>query len=95
MICISAISSESSGSSFGPETDLNFEMKPCQLVLIEDRNNNDFSCLIFHFSLIIHLINKSDQTKISATIKDLAFFGSNFQQLKESKMKYSVIIKTL
>ena len=36
------------------------------------------------------LINNDDDTKISLSIEDLTFYGATFQQLKDSKMKYSV-----
>jgi hypothetical protein len=40
----------------------------------------------------IILIHNGDDTKISSSIKDLSFFGTNFEQLKDSKVKYSVRI---
>lgn len=40
----------------------------------------------------MRLFNNGDQTKISSSIKDLSFYGTTFQQLKDSKIKYSVRI---
>jgi len=36
------------------------------------------------------LINNGDDTKLSSSMKDFSFYGSNFEELKESKVKYSV-----
>jgi hypothetical protein len=38
------------------------------------------------------MVNMGDDTKISSSIKDLSFYGSNFEELKDLKMKYSVRI---
>jgi len=38
----------------------------------------------------MRMINNGDDTKIASSIKDLSFYGSNFQELKQSKIKYSV-----
>jgi hypothetical protein len=65
-------------------------VKPCQVILIEDQNNNDTNCLVLNFALSMRMMNNDDDTKISSSIKDLAFYGSSFEQLKDSKVKYSV-----
>ncbi|CAF3043906.1 unnamed protein product, partial [Rotaria sp. Silwood2] len=73
------------------DTNVKIEVKPSQLILFEDQNNNNSNCLVLNFSFLMQLINNGDDTKISSSIKDLAFYGSNFQQLKDSKMKYSIL----
>ncbi|CAF4183338.1 unnamed protein product, partial [Rotaria sordida] len=73
------------------ETHMNIEIKPSQLILLEDQNNNNSNCLVLNFSFLMKLINNGDDTKISSSIKDLAFYGSTFQQLKDSKVKYSIL----
>ncbi len=40
----------------------------------------------------MHMANTGDDTKMSSSIKDLSFYGTNFEELKDSKMKYSVRI---
>jgi hypothetical protein len=67
-------------------------VKPCQVILIEDQNKNDSNCLVLNFSFSMHMMNNGDDTKISSSIKDFAFYGSNFEQLKDSKVEYSVRI---
>ncbi|CAF3490253.1 unnamed protein product [Rotaria sp. Silwood2] len=73
------------------DTNVKIEVKPSQLILFEDQNNNNSNCLVLNFSFLMQLINNGDDTKISSSIKDLSFYGSNFQQLKDSKMKYSIL----
>ncbi|CAF4434885.1 unnamed protein product, partial [Adineta steineri] len=53
------------------------------------KENSD--CLALNLTLSIDLINLGDETKISSSIKDLSFFGMNYQQLKESQIRYSVL----
>ncbi|CAF3837772.1 unnamed protein product, partial [Rotaria sp. Silwood1] len=73
------------------ETNMKIEVKPSQLILLEDQNNNNSNCLILNFSFLMELVNNGDDTKISSSIKDLTFYGSTFQQLKDSKVKYSIL----
>lgn len=73
-----------------PETKVELVLKPWKIVLIEDPKNNDSNCLIVTLSANMLLVNHGDSTKISAAIKDLAFYGSNFEQIKHSQIRYSV-----
>jgi hypothetical protein len=38
----------------------------------------------------MRMVNNGDETKISSSIKDFSFHGSNFEQLKQSQIRYSV-----
>ncbi|CAF0900458.1 unnamed protein product [Adineta steineri] len=73
------------------ETRLEFILNPSQIVLLEDQNKENSDCLALNLTLSIDLINLGDETKISSSIKDLSFFGTNYQQLKESQIRYSVL----
>ncbi|CAF1527089.1 unnamed protein product, partial [Adineta steineri] len=73
------------------ETRLEFILNPSQIVLLEDQNKENSDCLALNLTLSIDLINLGDETKISSSIKDLSFFGTNYQQLKQSQIRYSVI----
>ncbi len=36
------------------------------------------------------MTNNGDERKITSSIKDFSFHGSNFQELKQSQIRYSV-----
>ncbi|CAF1065734.1 unnamed protein product [Adineta steineri] len=73
------------------QTNVNIIVKPFQIVLLEDQNKENSNCLVLDLLLEIHMISVGDNTNISASIKNFSFYGSNFQQLKHSKVKYSIL----
>ncbi|UJR24151.1 hypothetical protein I4U23_027117 [Adineta vaga] len=73
------------------ETIIDFILKPSQIVLLEDQNKSNSDCLVLNFSLTMKMINLNEQTKISAEINDLTFFGTNFSDLQQSKIRYTIL----
>ncbi|CAF4369768.1 unnamed protein product, partial [Adineta steineri] len=68
------------------QTNVNIIVKPFQIVVLEDQNKENSNCLVLDLLLEVHMISVGDNTNISASIKNFSFYGSNFQQLKHSKV---------
>ncbi|CAF1173038.1 unnamed protein product [Adineta ricciae] len=90
----SIITSQVSKTSSSIEMIIEFELKPSEIILLEDQNKSDSDCLVLKLDLSMRMINVNDQTKLAAQIKDLSFFGTNFQDLKQSKIRYTVLSQT-
>lgn len=65
-------------------------LKSSRLILVEDSTNENSNCLTLNIDLKLNFLSSADQTKLSALIDELSFYGANFEQLKQSKWKYSV-----
>ena len=73
---------------------LDLTVKASQLILVENTKNNDSNCLVFNIDLLVNLIQINSQTKIAARIKHLNFYGANFQDFEQSKIRYSIVDPT-
>ncbi|CAF3740023.1 unnamed protein product, partial [Rotaria sordida] len=70
------------------ETLVDVVIKTSKIILLEDQHNTNSNCLVLDITSQIRMVIVDDNTKISASLKDLTIYGSNFAELKNSKIKY-------
>jgi len=62
-------------SSSDVTTNVNVTVKTPQIILLEDQNDVNSNCLVLDFAFEMRMTMKSDNKKLSGTVKDLNLYG--------------------
>ncbi|CAF4295646.1 unnamed protein product, partial [Adineta steineri] len=90
----SQIATNDQGSSFSVENNINLNIKSCQFIVIEDETNQNSNCLVLELSVAMRMMNANKANKIEGSFENLTIYASNFEELKQSKIKYDILQPT-
>ncbi|CAF3768117.1 unnamed protein product [Adineta steineri] len=90
----SEITTNDQDSSFSVENKINLNIKSCQFIVIEDETNQNSNCLVLELSVAMRMMNANKTNKSEGSFENLTIYASNFEELKQSKIKYDILQPT-
>ncbi|CAF4399983.1 unnamed protein product, partial [Adineta steineri] len=88
------ITTNDQDSSFSVENNINLNIKSCQFIVIEDETNQNSNSLVLELSVAMRMMNANKTNKIEGSFENLTIYASNFEELKQSKIKYDILQPT-